>query len=368
VGLRPPGICCLVVAKGFLRQPLQAMVKELGTKAKPPKHGVSARILGIKQDRIQDQLAELKLQEQDLQFERDINAIVKELLECPEKVSQCKACVLSDMFLTEGVKDMWHRTLKYLYKIPAKHIMALLERLDPRLSLSRWAILKKTDGKTAPYKIFYRSLLVCQGDLIWSHNKHEFDSMALERYKNHGDGFLEGLELPSADSDLCIDWLKHGIYQLKPEIPEGTSPKDHRFSAILDRCAGMEYTIPEHMIVTGAWVIDSNWSLRDATLSTPLKMKPKWTSKVVDLLSALEGKWEEKYHPAPMQVQGMCNFVGAGDGNDDLREQSLPTATAGAKNKKAKPSQADGLSQAPRRPALSSDDLKKKLDRLKKAL
>ncbi len=90
------------------------MVKDTPTKSKAIKHGVSTRILSIKQERIQDQLAELCAAEQDLQFERDINTIVKELLECPEKVSQCKACVLSDMFLTEGVKDTWHRTLKYL--------------------------------------------------------------------------------------------------------------------------------------------------------------------------------------------------------------------------------------------------------------
>ena len=82
------------------------MVKDLGAKATA--HGVSMRILGIQQERIQDQLAELRLQEQDLQFERDINAIVRELQECPEKGSQCKACVLSDTFLTEGVKDTWH--------------------------------------------------------------------------------------------------------------------------------------------------------------------------------------------------------------------------------------------------------------------
>ena len=340
------------------------MVKDLGTKSKALKHGVSMRILGIKQERIQDQLAELKLQEMDLQFERDINSIVKELLECPEKVSQCKACVLSDMFLTEGVKDCWHRTMKYLYKVPAKHLMNLLEQMDPRLNSSKWAILKKTDGNNVSHKIFYRTLLVCQGDAIWNHNKNEFDCMAMERYQEHGHDFLTGLELPKVDTDSCIDWLAKGIYQLRPEISEGTSPKDHRFRAIYDCCAGMEYAIPDHMVVTGAWVIDGNWSLRDASLSTPLKMKPKWSSKVVDLLAAFEVKWEEKYHPAPIHVKGMgkdSSTTGDEDAGDDMVGEKV------AKNKKDKHPR-DELNPAPKRAVLSADDFKKKLDRLKKAM
>ena len=343
------------------------MVKDLGTKSKASKHGVSMRILGIKQERIQDQLAELKLQEQDLQFERDINAIVKELLECPEKVSQCKACVLSDMFLTEGVKDTWHRTMKYLYKIPAKHLMNLLEQMDPRLNSSKWAILKKTDGNNVPHKIFYRALLVCQGGAIWSHNKNEFDCMAMERYQKHGNGFLTGLELPKVDTDSCIDWLAKGIYQLRPEISEGASPKDHRFRAIYDCCAGMVYAIPDHMVVTGAWVIDGNWSLRGATLSTPFKMKVKWASKVFDLLAASESKWEQKYHPAPIHVNGMGKDNSTTGDEAAAGEEDMEGENKVAENREARHLR-DELNPAPERVSLSADDFKKKLDRLKKAL
>ena len=232
----------------------------------PKRRASSINMVAAKCARLSEDWQALAAKKEEAELDLDIALIVHELQRNPGRVRGCKLAVMGSAFLndTEGKDALFPDTYAYLPKVARSFLESWFEAMDPRFTaMTRKELLKQ--DKCIMQKILYRAFLCEKSSSIPSHNKVEFKKIMESRH----DEFGQSLKKLTWDAGMQVCWQRCGVYTLMPPMPEGHQG-EHTYTPICFN-GSISVQFEDAMIVTQAWNIENNWSMRQAVLMSPNK-------------------------------------------------------------------------------------------------
>jgi hypothetical protein len=232
----------------------------------PKRRASSINMVAAKCARLSEDWQALAAKKEEAELDLDIALIVHELQRHPGKVRGCKLAVMGSAFLNDqDSKDArFPDTYIYLPKVAKSFLETWYETIDPRFTPMVRKELLKLD-KCIMHKILYRAFLCEKSSSIPSHDKAKFKQIMEARHAEFG----ENLKKLTWDAEMQVCWQKCGVYALMPPAPAGHQG-DHTYTSIcFNNTISVQFE--EAMMVTQAWTIEGNWSMRQAVLMSPKK-------------------------------------------------------------------------------------------------
>lgn len=257
------------------------------------------------------------------------------------------------------------RTLIYMYKVPKWFVEQALTKLDPRFNVEILSKMQKAKqaNKLLMHKILFCALMLSPSDRIFAYDFKVFHKMASKRQEELGKP-LAKLTLPAGSGEE-IDWNMQGFFTLLPVLDSETddSPKKHKYLQVKDNLTGKIVDLPEHLIVTAAWSLDSNYIYKEASVVTPKSVRPQWKSRVLDLFESLEADYAKKFAPEPMD-EALGDALAAQAAEADVI--FTPVGKGTNRQNLADAVEQIGVDGMPVRQALTPQEFSSKLARLQK--
>jgi hypothetical protein len=201
--------------------------------------------------------------EDDLDVERQVLEISKELLRSPAKVARCHRMVFTDFFLKVSDKERqteppFSSEYRRMRRVPQEHLRTrALLGLDARLTPGVCSALKKTNGRDALHRLLYAATLQEPSDAFGPHDKAAWDSAQASRHEACG----KPLPRMTFDVNHVIDARSICVYTLTPQLAEGANGAEHIFTHA--KCLGIEKKLVSPTPITGAMRLHNWWSVQD---------------------------------------------------------------------------------------------------------
>lgn len=248
-------VCALIFAMGLLK----ANNKAGGAKR------VTAATVNSMQGRISKELKKLEESQLALTSKNKIQEIAEYLEARPNLVVQAHnyICggILEKVDKPEEEVETFPTEYKTLARTPKTALQQFLGETTTKLNSVVLASLRKQDSNIA-LRLFLRGTYLESGAPFGPSVKSEWAKLYMDRYKQCGSE-LAGV--------VCSDkshvaWQRCGIYRLLPEVPSGTTPSEHKFTAIKLKATVKQFE--PHQIVDGTWAISQNWSVKTAYMTS----------------------------------------------------------------------------------------------------
>ena len=228
--------------------------------------------ISAKKQRIGNMLKTLDEEESSLtdgqRVERDILAIVNELVLKPQQIERTKKYVLSDMFEPEAGEDELHETIIKLERVPQSWFVDVLKAVYTAVDADMLANAAKVDKKVRP-KLFYWLFNVSPNAKV----PRRVYSLFLEYFRNRTreqklDHNRLRKILDSLSSAVMVPWDEVGVYELHPACLDTSQP--HQYTHIMFRGdASSKVPLPEILRDTEHWEIAHNYCADSAKLVSP---------------------------------------------------------------------------------------------------
>ena len=167
--------------------------------------------------------------EQQEDISSDLAAIVQYLIVNPKKTKQAKIAVLalSNTELIRGT-DFLCSTYIYVSRMTKAHLIgSTLPKMDERFTPEVMGKMCRQDLRV-DLKLLYFATAIDNHQKIMCYHKPAFDQICIDRHL----AMQMSLKAPNWERDGSINWSRHGVFRLLPELQNDSDPEEHIYTKV----------------------------------------------------------------------------------------------------------------------------------------